>query len=409
MRRVAAEYENRAGEGPARAPFGIPLPTASPTSSAEPPALGSMHPETHRDPSSRRSGGPPSRLPVPGTAGSPDAGMVAGLRILGLPRRHARLLLALAQGTPLGAREIRRRGGRPRATAYRVLARLADRGLVTTDDRMPRRFRAVPPERLFERYQRFLREEEETMAALADAYTVVPSPGPKAPGPMPGTPSRPRLLSPAGSEPHPALAELAAARHSVHLLFRPLAVSAAYRRALMLTLARLVGHGVAIRAVTDAAPVDRRMATRLLHEANGGAHLIELRHYAPVLAHLYLIDEQLSVRFPVLSSLGRSTEVAAATGDPSVVRSQLARFVAIWHESVGPDRLLDGARIPSDAAGSGSAASGTPQFPLLYRPSTPPGPTSSANADARRESAPLTPPGSRPTAWRSAPTRRAAS
>lgn len=265
---------------------------------------------------------------------NPLAGIVKSLRLLGMPPREARLYYALVQSGPLVAREAAEDAGLHRATAYRVLLRLLDRGLVLGDGRSPQRFQAIPPEVLLQRLILSLRDEEEVLQLFGELYARGVSPGPPAAEDAASGTMRSRLLAPVPGGTHPALTELGGARLGVDVLVRPLALGASYRSALAKTLARLVRQGTRVRLITDATPVDHRFVMTLGREAGGESlPALSVRHYTPMLSHSYLIDGRRVIRFPSLGTLGRSPDVAIALGDFARVRGQISRFETFWSEA----------------------------------------------------------------------------
>ena len=262
-----------------------------------------------------------------------DPALVKGLRVLGMPPREARLYLALVQHGPRVAREAAESAGLHRATAYRVLLRLLDRGLVIGDGRSPQKFQAIPPEVLLQRLTTSLRDEEEVAQTLGEVYaraTAESAPGPEEPTPGP---IHPRLLAAAPGGSHLALTELASARLGADIVVRPLSLGAAYRLALVRTIARLARQGIRVRLLTDATPADHRFVKALAREAGDMPPSLQVRHSTPTIAHCYIIDSRRSVRFPALGLLGRNPDVAIELDDFARVRGQITRFETLWNEA----------------------------------------------------------------------------
>jgi hypothetical protein len=284
------------------------------------------------------------------------ASLVQGLRLIGMPAREARLYLALVRG-PLGVREAADVAGLHRATAYRVLLRLLDRGMVVGDGRSPQRFHAVAPDVLLHRLHGLFQEEAEIAALLGEVYGrwVVASLG--TPTALDGpVAERPRILSVEGRSPHPALAELLEARQSVDVLVRPLAMSLSHRTGLARTLGRLARQGVRIRVVTDATPADYRFATAMAREAGDRTAAVQVRHFTPVVGHFYITDARRVIRLPTLGVFGRAPQVAVVVEDLPRVRAQIARFESLWTEGSGALRAPRSTR----SYGWRSLAEGTP-------------------------------------------------
>ncbi|MCI4372839.1 MAG: helix-turn-helix domain-containing protein [Thermoplasmata archaeon] len=269
-----------------------------------------------------------SELPSP-------ASLVQGLRLIGMPSREARLYLALVRG-PLGVREAAETAGLHRATAYRVLLRLLDRGMVVGDGRSPQRFHAVAPDVLLHRLNGLFQEEAEIAALLAEVYgrwvvaSLSTGPTVEAAGS-----ERPRILSGEGRAPHPVLAEIGEARQSLDVLVRPLSMSLAHRTGLARTLGKLARQGVRVRVVTDATPADYRFATAMAREAGDRTNAVQVRHFTPVVGHFYAIDGRRVIRLPTLGVFGRAPQVAVIVEDLPRVRAQMARFEAFWTEGSG--------------------------------------------------------------------------
>jgi len=279
------------------------------------------------------------RVEFPTASAEVDRGVAAahalikGLRVLGMPPREARLYLALVQHGPRVAREAAESAGLHRATAYRVLLRLLDRGLVIGDGRSPQRFQAIPPEVLLQRFTASLRDEEEVAQTLAEVYAraMTDSTGERE-GEGAG-PIHPRLLAAGTAGSHLALIALAGARNTADIVVRPLALGASYRAGLAHTIARLARQGVRVRLITDATPADHRFVKALDREAGEGPSALQVRHSTPTVTHGYIIDGRRSIRFPALSLLGRNPEVAIELDDFARVRSHVTRFEALWNEA----------------------------------------------------------------------------
>lgn len=260
----------------------------------------------------------------------PFIALVRGLRLIGLPAREAVLYLVLVRG-PFGAREAAELAGLHRATAYRLLLKLLDRGMVVGDGRSPQRFHAIGPEILLHRVEESFRDEAEIVGLLAEAY------GPWVNGGRDGSEpidrSRPRVLAAESRGTHPTLVELAETRISADVLVRPLSLAPTYRVGLVRALARLARRGVRVRLITDTNAIDRRFISSLEREASGSNGALQIRRYSPVLGHFYVLDEARVVRFPTLGLAARGSQLAILTETPVRVRTQSARFDATWVQS----------------------------------------------------------------------------
>lgn len=314
----------------------------------------------------------PASWPGPSTAENrptPECGshssLVQGLRLIGMPSREARLYLALVR-SPLGVREAAELAGLHRATAYRVLLRLLDRGMVVGDGGSPQRFLAVAPDVLLHRLNGLFLEEAEVAALLAEVYgRWVVSPLGDAPPAVGARDERPRILSSEARATHPVLAELAEAHQSVDALVRPLSMSLVHRTGLARTLGRQARQGVRVRIVTDATPADCRFATAMARESGDRATAVQVRHFTPVVGHFYVIDGRRVIRLPTLGAFGRAPQVALVVDDPPRVRARLARFEALWAEGSGAFRAARstrsyGWRSLHEASAHRAAPFGTP-------------------------------------------------
>jgi sugar-specific transcriptional regulator TrmB len=285
---------------------------------------------------------PPTRwitvAPVTAAKDPPPVGanlnLAAGLKLVGLPVRQARLYLALSRG-PQTARHAAEIAGFHRATAYRVLVRLLERGLVVGDGRIPQRFEALPPEVLFARLEGFLREEADLSSLLTVSYgrwaRAVPERTDGGPEPIP-----PRLLNREKGARDPTLTLLETTRQTLDVVVRPLSCSVGFRTSLLRTLGGLLRRGVKVRLVLDATPTDQRFLAALLREAGEGRKLLSRRHFAPLGAHYYLCDGRVAIRLPGLGFAGQVPEIALAEEDPTRLRALVRRFEALWTEASTP-------------------------------------------------------------------------
>ncbi len=288
----------------------------------------------------------------PASEGASDTGprppenparLVASLRLLGLSSREAKMYLALLRN-PLGAREASEVAGLHRATGYRVLLRLLDRGLVAGNRRNPQSFRGANPSVLFRRLELFYRDETEIPGYFAEAMngSVGPSVGGSTPGPAPH--DRPWILSGDGRTTHPAIVALSEAKRSVTAVVRPLTTPVAYRAALAKTLAQLARSGVSVRLLTDATPADYRLCRAVYREAGAVPPNLLVRHYCPIAGHAYTIDRQRVLRLPSLGASSRNPPLAVVIDDPGRVRAQVSRFEGLWAEGFGSVQPLRSTR-----------------------------------------------------------------
>ncbi len=259
--------------------------------------------------------------------------MVEGFRLLGMTPREARVYLALRDASR-GAREATQRAGLHRATGYRVLQRLLDRGLITGDGRKPQRYRAVDPAILFRRLELFYRDETEIPNFLAGSFGSKGSADSMSYVPGDGIAPSVRILVAEGRAPHPALLELGQAKHSLSVVVRPLATPVAFRGALARTLGRLARGGVQIRLVCDATPADHRFCNAMQREAKGAPTPIHVRHFSPVASNFFSVDRLRIIRLATLGVSNRKPPVGIAIDDLTSVRSLVSRFEALWSEAL---------------------------------------------------------------------------
>lgn len=308
-------------------------------------------PERKRSPGERplssrsTSSDPPTVQGVLGRRASPHS--VQEFRLLGMSVREAKMYLAFLSGSRR-AREATALAGLHRATGYRILTRLLDRGMVTGDGQNPQRFEAVDPSTLFHRLELFYRDEAEIPSSIAEALGHGNG---EASGYSPFLPAPiriPRILANDGLPTHPIIEELSGAKHSVVAVVRPLSTPVAYRNALARALGRLARRGVHVRLITDALPADHRFCRAVAREAGGASVPLEMRHYSPLASQLYSIDRQKVVRIPTLGATNRAPPVGVAVDDLSRVQLLVNRFETLWREASGSSRPRG--RIPVSGA-----------------------------------------------------------
>jgi hypothetical protein len=272
-------------------------------------------------------------LEVPSLNGNLD--LASGLKLVGMPHREARLYLALS-GEPQTARRAAENARVHRATAYRLIVRLLERGLIVGDGEIPQRFRATPPELLLARLEGFLREEADLCATLAKAYTRWVQTATTGAGTASTTAPPAQLLSARGRGRDPTLTEIEATRQTLDMVLRPINCSISFRTGLLHTLGNLMRRGVRIRMLTDATPPDQRFIAALAREGGDRARLLTRRHVAPVGAHYYLRDRELAVRLPALGLSGHLPGIALAEHDHDRVQAQVDRFESLWEQASAP-------------------------------------------------------------------------
>jgi len=282
--------------------------------------------------------------------------MSHGFRLLGMSSREVRMYAAFLDG-PRGAREAAEIAGLHRATAYRVLIRLLDRGLIQTDGQVPRRFRAVDPTILFHRLELFYRDETEIPNCFVEAFGQAPELRPKGPSTFPAPTGTLRVLAAEGRSTYPAIAVLSQAKTSVAAVVHPMSNPAGFRNALARALGHLARSGVRVRLITDALPVDYRFYRAVVREAGPASASVEVRHLCPCLSQLFLIDRQTVLRIPTLGVSNRAPPIAVAVNDRARVRLYVARFEALWTEAAGSPRTAPMGHEPMWVPASGSPSS----------------------------------------------------
>lgn len=310
------------------------------------------HTPREPDPAHRRLAGPASSAARPDVT-SPGALDLLGPRAMrgfGLSSREARLYLTLILHGPQDARRVTEGSDLHRATGYRVLARLLARGLVRSDRRWPREYSPLPLRVLVDRNVTFLRDEIELRHWLVQTFPGTHEPpvgGPPVPpvgdvrhagGSDLGTPTRASATSLAliGRPPDsPILNELENVRSEVVALVRPRMLTPGLRTRVAASLVRAATEGRHVRLVLDYLTADRRFATQLRRDLSTRGSTFELRHFTPLGAHLYVIDNRVALRFPVLADGSKEAGFGFVTRDPYFVRAQIARFEAVWVDSVG--------------------------------------------------------------------------
>lgn len=242
---------------------------------------------------------------------------------------------------PRTAREAAEIAGLHRATGYRVLLRLLDRGLISSDGRSPRRFQAVDPSTLFRRLESFYHDETELPSCFAEAFEGDSHARLSGLSTLAGLAAEaPRILAPEGESVHPAILELSHAKRAVAAVVRPLSAPIGYRNALARTLGRLARNGVHIRLITDAMPADYRFCRAVFREAGGTAPKIQVRHYSPVASQLYSIDRRTVVRIPTLGASNRAPPVGVVISDRGRVQILVSRFESLWTEAAAASWAL---------------------------------------------------------------------
>jgi hypothetical protein len=330
------------------------------------------------------TGGTDLGAPGPGVRGGSAAGdtapldssldLASGLRLVGMPHREARLYLALCRA-PQTARRAAEIAHVHRATAYRLIVRLLERGLIVGDGRIPQKFQATPPELLLARLEGFLREEADLCASLTRAYAQWAR-NASVGGTDGSNGEPPQLLAGRGRGRDPTLSEIEGTRKTLDLVLRPVICSISFRTGLLRIMGNLMRRGVRIRLLTDATAPDQRFIAALSREGGDRSKLLLHRHVAPVGAHYYLRDREVAVRLPAMGLSGHLPGIALAERDHSRVQAQLHRFESLWEQASAPFGAVRSTRAyawnqTATLFRTGTAAPlpwMTPPTPILVRP-----------------------------------------
>lgn len=300
-------------------------------------------------PTDRAPGALDHDLETPGNGHSrTDSECVRALRPFGLSSREARMYLALARTGRTRARDATEGARLERATAYRVLARLVARGLVSEHPAYPREYSAIPLRMLIERNVAFLRDEIElrrwlvpvfpdgTEAAGIGGHDLRGERFPK--GILPEIPDRGpcrasliRYDAPTDSG---LLGVVQGAHRSVDAVVRSIDIGPDLRSKMVGALVRAAMRGLMVRVVLDYQTTDRRLASAL-RRAPSGSNL-EIRHYTPLGGHFYVLDGRTAVRFPLPRCFPDDSAPGLLSKDPAFVQSQITRFESVWEDAVPP-------------------------------------------------------------------------
>ena len=265
------------------------------------------------------------------------------------------MLLALVPH-PLSARDASAAAQLHRATGYRILRRLVDRGMVLGDGNRPQGFRSVPLSTLFRRLELFYRDEAEIPGLLGQVFhsgTEVFAPG---------TAGSPRSQGPIVQSAHATIRELSEAKQSLTAVVQPLSTPVSFRNALTRALGELARRGVQVRMITDATPADvrfRQAASKSPTEPPGSLHV---RHLSPLFGQFFAIDRQRVIRLPSVGS-SRRAPFGILLRDPLHVRHYAVRFEGLWTEAVG----TNGGPRSSEHRAARERSDGSGSLPEAYR------------------------------------------
>ncbi|MCI4362521.1 MAG: hypothetical protein L3J77_04960 [Thermoplasmata archaeon] len=303
-------------------------------------------------PNEAAPGGGPDRLssppvsPVdPGSEGSEHADeLTRGLTHLGLTVHEAQMYRAVVRSGPVTARHAILASQLDRATGYRILARLAARGLVVPTGRRPHRFVALDVGRLLDRATVFLRDEVDLHRVVRSLYLAEAPPRPSTAddGDPALRPPIPRPLSTAKAHLIPKDEEFAAelmhriggARQEILALTRPGVLPDGARVELARSVARASERGVRVQLVLDYRTTDLEFLARLLPALGHTGPRPEIRIWTPQLGRLWVIDRKFAVRgFGAMSFPRPGGGPLVASEDEEFVRQNALRFESVWREA----------------------------------------------------------------------------
>ncbi|HEV8049371.1 MAG TPA: helix-turn-helix domain-containing protein [Thermoplasmata archaeon] len=314
----------------------------------------------------------PARSPPPPLSADPaepDSSngtdeLTRGLTHLGLTVHEAQMYRAVVRNGPVTARHAIAASQLDRATGYRILARLAARGLVVPTGRRPHRYVGLDVGRLLDRATVFLRDEVDlhrVVRAIYLAESPQRQPGledgepvvrPLAPRPM--VPGRTRII-PKDEELAPDLLQrINSARQEVQALSRPGVFAEGARVDVAKALQRACERGVRVQLVVDYRATDLEFLARLLAVPGTTSNRPEVRIWTPQLARLWVIDRKVAIRgFGALSPPRPGGGPLVESFDEEFVRQNSMRFETVWREATP---LAIGAQELAELGGEGAKA-----------------------------------------------------
>src|SRR5580700_7940378 len=251
---------------------------------------------------------------------------------------------AVVRNGPVTARHAIAASQLDRATGYRILARLAARGLVVPTGRRPHRFVGLDVGRLLDRATVFLRDEVDLHRVVRAIYLaespIRPAgldegePALRAPPVRPLVPGHTRII-PKDEEFAPELIRrIAAARQEIQALSRPGVFAEGARVDVAKALLRASERGVRIQLVVDYRATDLEFLARFLAGVGTSGARPEVRIWTPQLARLWLVDRKLAVRgFGALSPPRPGGGPLVESEEEEFVRQNAMRFETIWREA----------------------------------------------------------------------------
>ncbi|MCI4362043.1 MAG: hypothetical protein L3J77_02470 [Thermoplasmata archaeon] len=292
-----------------------------------------------------RSASPAPLPPTVGANGEPETTdeLTRGLTHLGLTVHEAQMYRAVVRNGPVTARSAIVASQLDRATGYRILARLAARGLVVPTGRRPHRFVGLDVGRLLDRGTVFLRDEVDLHRVVRSIYLAENPSRPH--GPEDGEPvlrPPPRPVSTARTHLIPKdeefatqlLHRIASARQEIQALARPGVLPENSRADVAKALVRAGERGVRVQLVVDYRTTDLEFLARLLPTVTQSGQRPEVRIWTPQFARLWVVDRKIAVRgFGALAYPRPGGGPLVESEDEEFVRQNAIRFESVWREA----------------------------------------------------------------------------
>jgi sugar-specific transcriptional regulator TrmB len=250
---------------------------------------------------------------------------------------------AVVRNGPVTARSAIVASQLDRATGYRILARLAARGLVVPTGRRPHRFVGLDVGRLLDRGTVFLRDEVDLHRVVRSIYLAETPNRPlqaeegepvlRAP-PRPPSMSRTHLIPKDEEFATQLLNRISSARQEILALARPGVLPENARVDVAKAITRAGERGVRVQLVVDYRTTDLEFLARLLPAVAGTGLRPEVRIWTPQFARLWVIDRKVAVRgFGALSYPRPGGGPLVESEDEEFVRQNTIRFESVWREA----------------------------------------------------------------------------
>ncbi|MCI4329874.1 MAG: hypothetical protein L3J80_03265 [Thermoplasmata archaeon] len=305
----------------------------------------SRPPDTAPGGISDRSASPAPPTPPSHSNGDPESTdeLTRGLTHLGLTVHEAQMYRAVVRNGPVTARSAIVASQLDRATGYRILARLAARGLVVPTGRRPHRFVGLDVGRLLDRGTVFLRDEVDLHRVVRSIYLAETPNRPLAaeegepvlrPVPRPAVMGRTHLIPKDEEFAAQLLNRISSARQEILALARPGVLPENARVDVAKAIARAGERGVRVQLVVDYRTTDLEFLARLLPAVAGTGLRPEVRIWTPQFARLWVIDRKIAVRgFGAMSYPRPGGGPLVESEDEEFVRQNTIRFESVWREA----------------------------------------------------------------------------